>query len=103
MTPENLGFTSSADETSMEGIAITRDAYAAIAAALPQGDDNRPVDPAAGKVFVWLDGSLADCLAALRRHGEDHSDVILRLAAIEQEEAWDAPSDKEGKPSLLRH
>jgi hypothetical protein len=103
MTPENLRFTSAADETSMEGIAITHDAYAAIAAALPQGGDAKPVDPAAGKVFVWLDGSLADCLAALRRPGEDHSDVILRLAAIEQEEAWRAPSDREGKPFLHRH
>ena len=103
MTPENLRFTSAADETSMEGIAITHDAYAAIAAALPQGVDAKPVDPAAGKVFVWLDGSLADCLAALRRRGEDHSDVILRLAAIEQEEAWDPPSDRKGKPFLQRH
>ena len=100
MTPENLRFTSAADETSMEGIAITHDAYAAIAAALPQGVDAKPVDPAAGKVFVWLDGSLADCLAALRRRGEDHSDVILRLAAVEQEEAWHAPSDRKGKPFL---
>ena len=103
MTPENWRFSSAADETAMEGIAITHDAYAAIAAALPQGVDARPVDPAAGKVFVWLDGSLADCLAALRRRGEDHSDVILRLAAIEQEEAWRAPSDRKGKLFLHRH
>ena len=101
MTPENWRFSSAADENAMEGIAITPDAYAAIAAALPQGDDGRPVDPAAGKVFVWLDGSLADCLAALRRPGEDHSDVILRLAAIEREEAWHAPSDRKG--ILRRH
>ena len=87
----------------MEGIAITRDAYAAIAAALPQGVYGRSVEPAAGKVFVWLDGSLADCLAALRRHGEDHSDVILRLAAIGQEEAWRAPSDRNGKLFLHLH
>jgi hypothetical protein len=100
MTPENTRFTSAADETSMEGIAITNAAYAAIAAALPQGLDAKPVDPAAGKVFVWLDGSLADCLAALRRPGEDHSDVILRLAAVRQEEAWHAPSDRKEKPLL---
>ena len=101
MTPENLRFTTAADEAAVEGIAITHDAYAAIAAALPQGVDAKAVDPAAAKVFVWLDGSLGDCLAALRRHGEDHSDVILRLAAIEQEEAWDAPSDRKG--ILHRH
>src|SRR5271166_5599386 len=81
MTPENWRFSGAADETVMEGIAITHDAYAAIAAALPRGVAARPVDPAAKKVFVWLDGSLTDCLGALRRPGEDHSDVILRLAA----------------------
>ena len=81
----------------MVRIAITHDAYAAIAAALPQGVDAMPVEPAAGKVFVWLDGSLAGCLAALRRRGEDHSDVILRLAAIEQQEAWHARSDRKRK------
>ena len=101
MTPVNWRFSSAIDEPVMEGIAITHDAYAAIAAALPQGVDAKPVDPAAGKVFVWLDGSLADCLAALRRPGEDHSDVILRLAAIEQEEAWHAPFDR--KEILYRH
>jgi len=88
MTPEDWCFSSAVDETAMVGTAITHDAYAAIAAALPQGVDARPVElAAAGKVFVWLDGSLADCLAALRRPGEDYSDVILRLAAIEQKEA----------------
>ena len=87
MTPENLRFSSATDVTAMAGIAITHDAYIGIAAALPPGVDARPVEPAAGKVLVWLDGSLADCLAALRRRGEDHSDVILRLAAIEQAEA----------------
>ena len=86
----------------MEGIAITRDAYAAIAAALPRVH-GRSVEPAAGKVFVWLDGSLADCLAALRRHGEDHSDVILRLAAIKPEEAWHSRSDRQGKLFLHRN
>ena len=96
MTPENWRFSSAADEPAMEGIAITHDAYAVIAAAMPQGVEAVRVDPAAKRVFVWLDGSLADCLAALRRPGEDHSDVILRLAAIEQKEAWHAPSDRNG-------
>ena len=103
MTPENFRFSSAADEAAMEGIAITHAAYAAIAAALPPGVDAGRVDPATKKVFVWLDGSLADCLAALRRPGEDHSDVILRLAAIEQEEAWHALSDPKGKLFLHRH
>jgi hypothetical protein len=96
MAPEYLRFSSAADEAAMVGIAITHAAYAAIAAALPPRVDARCVDPAAKKVFVWLDGSLADCLAALRRPGEDHSDVILRLAAVEQQEAWHTPSDRNG-------
>jgi hypothetical protein len=103
MTPENFRFSSAAEEAAMEGIAITHDAYAAISAALPPGADARLLDSAAKKVFVWLDGSLADCLAALRRRGEDDSDVILRLAAIEQEEAWYAPFDRKRKLSLHRH
>jgi hypothetical protein len=103
MTPENFRFSSAAEEAAMEGIALTHDAYAAIAAVLPPSVDARRLEPAAKKVFVWLDGSLADCLAALRRHGEDHSDVILRLAAIKQAEAWHAPSNRKGKPLLHRH
>ena len=96
MTPENWRFSSAGDETTTVKIAITRDAYAAIAAALPQGVDARPVEPAvAGKVFVWLDGSLAECLASLCRRGENHSEVILRLAAIEQAEAHKAPAGPE--------
>ena len=88
MTSEHWAFSSVADENAMVGIALTHDAFAAIAAALPQGFDTRPVEPAVvGKVLVWLDGSLADCLAALRRRGEDHSDVILRLAAPKSEAA----------------
>ena len=85
MTPENLRFSSAADETAMEGIAITHRRLCSDRGGIAADVDARRVDPAARKVFVWLDGSLAACLAALRRHGEDHSDVILRLAAIEQE------------------
>jgi hypothetical protein len=42
MTPENLRFSGAVDESAMEGIAITHDAYEAIAAALPQGVDAKP-------------------------------------------------------------
>jgi hypothetical protein len=58
MTPENWRFSSAADETAMTGIPLTHDAYSAIAAALPQGVEARPVESAAaGKVLVWLDGA----------------------------------------------
>ena|SRR5271165_5979556 len=65
MTSEDWRFSSAADETAMVGLALTHDAFAAIAAALPQGVDAGPVEPAAaGKVFVWLDGSLAAALGS---------------------------------------
>ncbi len=102
MTPEDWRFSSAADETATVRIALTHDAYAAIAATLPQGGDARAVEPAAaGKVLVWLDDTLAECLASLCRCGEDQSDVILRLAAIiDQAKCNKASSRRKGNPLL---
>ncbi len=58
-------------------IAITNAAYAVIADALPGEPASR------GKTIIWLDGPLADAIGALRRRGENYSDVILRLAGTE--------------------
>ena len=33
--------------------------------------------------MIWVEASVADRLAALRREGESHSDVILRLVKLE--------------------
>jgi hypothetical protein len=65
----------------MTRIAITPEAFEAIAATLPPGAVARePERTASGGYFAWLDRRVADKLFAERRRGEDISDVILRLA-----------------------
>ncbi len=65
-------------------IAITREAYEAIKATLPQ---DRALDTlrrsTTGKVFIWLDRNNLNRLRALRGRGEELSDVIVRLAKAE--------------------
>jgi hypothetical protein len=62
-------------------IAITAEAFEAIAATLPLDSVGyEPERTASGGYFVWLDRGVADKLFAERRRGEDISDVILRLA-----------------------
>ena len=66
-------------------IAITPDAYAAIAATLALGavavEPERAQD---GSVHIWLDPGVLAKLRALRDHCESYSDVILQLAARER-------------------
>jgi hypothetical protein len=62
-------------------IALSLDAYAAIAGALPGNvgvERGRAVN---GDVFVWLDRTTVAKLKAMRGPGESYSDVILRLAS----------------------
>jgi hypothetical protein len=67
-------------------IAITPAAYAAIKSSLPKGARERPPQrDAAGRYLVHLDPPVLNRLTALRRPGEDYSEVILRLAAMEAE------------------
>ena len=63
-------------------IAITAEAFEAIAATLPLG--SVAVEAAAngqGERLIWLEAAMADRLGAMRRPGESYSDVILRLAS----------------------
>ncbi len=63
-------------------IAITTEAYEAIAATMPLGSVGYEVERSeTGKVFVWLDRRAMDRLTAERRRGEDLSDTNIRLAA----------------------
>lgn len=66
-------------------IAISGEAFAAIAATLPLGcvayERERT---ASGGVFIWLERPAADKLFAKRRQGEDISNVILCVAAAER-------------------
>jgi len=72
-------------------IAITAEAYAAIAETLPLGSVG--VEPEAdqgapgtdqGQRHIWLDPHVVNKLKYLRGPGESYSDVILRLAAGER-------------------
>jgi hypothetical protein len=63
-------------------IAITAEAFEAIARTLPLGSvayeakaDQR------GERLIWIDDRQADKLGAMRGPGESYSDVILRLVA----------------------
>jgi hypothetical protein len=65
-------------------IAITEAAFEAVADTLPLGSTMFEAKPSAdGGRFVWLERRAVDQLYALRQRGEDLSDVIVRLAAME--------------------
>jgi hypothetical protein len=62
-------------------IAITAEAFEAIAATLPLGSvgyENKVNEK--GERLIWLEPHIVAKLKALRGPGEDFSDVILRLA-----------------------
>jgi hypothetical protein len=68
-------------------IAVSPRAYRAIKATLPKGSIVYPPDRnKRGEYLLWLSEAEANRLAALRRHGESYSEVIIRMV-------------NEGKPS----
>jgi hypothetical protein len=65
-------------------IAITSEAFDAIAATLPLGSVGYETQRTeTGDVFIWLERRARDKLDALRGPGESYSDVILRLVELE--------------------
>jgi hypothetical protein len=65
-------------------IAVTEDAFAAIASTLPLGSvgyENETNER--GERLIWLDHAVVARLRALRGRRESYSDVILRIAARE--------------------
>jgi hypothetical protein len=63
-------------------IAITVEAFEAIAATLPLGSvGNENKTNERGERYVWLDHAVVSRLRAMRGPGESYSDVIIRLAA----------------------
>jgi len=65
-------------------IAISVEAYEAIARTLPLG--SVAVEAEANERaerYVWLEAAMADRLGAMREPGESYSDVILRIAGLE--------------------
>src|ERR1700693_5535092 len=66
-------------------IAITSEAFDAIAATLPIGSVGYEAEPTErGERTVWLEPPMVDRLGAMRRPGESYSDVILRIAGRER-------------------
>ena len=66
----------------MVRIAITQEAFEAIARTLPFGNvsfENKTDEH--GNRLIWLDRGIVDRLRAPRGPGESFSDAILRLAA----------------------
>ena len=65
-------------------IAISAEAFEAIAATLPLGSVAfQPQATANGGRFIWLPEHVLNKLGAERRSGEDLSDTIIRLAGME--------------------
>jgi hypothetical protein len=69
---------------SVERITITPAAYAAIKASLAKrANEPPPQRDAAGRFVIYVEETYVDQLKALRRSGENYSDIILRLAEPE--------------------
>jgi len=65
-------------------IAITVEAFEAIARTLPLGSVGYEAEPNEhGERLIWLDAAMADRLGAMRGPSESYSDVILRIAEQE--------------------
>jgi hypothetical protein len=81
---EDAKYNAHPNATRMIRIAITAEAFDALAATLPLGSigfERHPADD--GQLLVWLEPHLVNKLRALRGPGESYSDVILRLGEIE--------------------
>jgi hypothetical protein len=65
----------------MVRIAITADAFEAIAATMPLGNVGYENErTASGGYFIWLDQRTVDKLNTARQPGEGYSETIIRLA-----------------------
>ena len=65
-------------------IAITVEAFEAIARTLPLGSVGYEAEAnERGERSVWLEDAMADRLGAMRGPGESYSDAILRLVEME--------------------
>ena len=65
----------------MVRIAITTEAFEAIARTLPLGSVGYEAEAnERGERYVWLAAAVVNKLGAMRGPGESYSDVILRLA-----------------------
>ncbi len=64
-------------------IAISVEAYEALVATLPLGTVAHEPEPnAKGERLIWLEERWLNKLDAMRKPGENYSDVILRLVEL---------------------
>jgi hypothetical protein len=69
---------------SMVRISTTASAFNAIADTLPLGSVGFEREPTEGGMrMIWLERAVVDRLRTMRQRGEDISDTIVRLAALE--------------------
>jgi hypothetical protein len=61
-------------------IAISAEAFEAIAQTPSFGSVGYEVEAIEGQHYIWLDRAVVDRLGAMRGPGESYNDVILRLA-----------------------
>jgi hypothetical protein len=78
-------------------ISVTQAAYRAIQASLSP-NSTTDFHPEAATVRIWLDPKTVDALSRLRWPGGDLSDVILRLAQLEER-----PLAKSERPRRASH
>jgi hypothetical protein len=64
-------------------VALTDAAYDAIALALPKGAARWPMQRDRGQCFIQVEAAVVDRMRAIRRPGENYSQVILRLVELE--------------------
>jgi hypothetical protein len=64
-------------------LVLTEGAYDAIASTLPKGSARWPMQRDRGKCFIQVEAAVVDRMRAMRKPGEDYSDVSLRLIEIE--------------------
>jgi hypothetical protein len=61
-------------------VALTDEAYDAIASTLPKGAARWPMQRDGDQCFIQVEAAVVDSMRAMRRPGESYSEVILRLA-----------------------
>jgi hypothetical protein len=63
-------------------IALSNEAYDAIASTLPKGSARWPMQRDRGQCFIQVEAAVVDRMRAIRRPGESYSAVILPLVEL---------------------
>jgi hypothetical protein len=63
-------------------VALTDEAYDAIASTLPKGAARWPMQRDRGQCFIQVEAAVVDRMRVMRVPGESYSEVILRLVEL---------------------